>query len=105
MRLDYTIVRGDTRIIDLDLLDRFGQVFDFSGASVIMRVANLFEKDLSDGIDLSSGDLTVTIDPADTEGCPDQRTAYAYDIAVTEADGTVSTAQRGLFIVLPDVAA
>lgn len=103
MRIDYTVVRGDTRVIDLDLLDRYGQAFDFSGASVVMRVADLFDKDLTDGIDLSSGDLTVTIEPEDTEGAPDQRTAYAYDIAVTEADGTVSTAQRGLFIVLPDV--
>lgn len=103
MRLDYTIVRNGTKIIDLDLLDRNGVPFEFAGATVVMRVADLFEKDLTAGIDLSSGDLTVTIDPEDTEDCPDQRSAYPYDITVTEADGTVSKAQRGLFIVIPDV--
>lgn len=105
MKVDYSIIRGDSKDIDLDLVDAAGSPFNLTGASVVMRVGDLFTKDLTDGIDLSSGDLFVAIEPADTENAPEQRTAYPYDIAVTLADSTVHTAQRGLFIVIPDVPA
>ena len=108
MRLDYTMVRGDTRTFELPLLDVNGVAYDPADiASLEFKVADLFTATVGDGIaiDDSSGDVTLTVAPEDTEGAPDVRRAYAYDVQVTLDDGTVNTPQRGLFIVLPDVTA
>ena len=104
MRLDYTLIRGDTRTLDLDLTDpETGMAYDLSGATVILTVEDLFTKSLADGIDESSGSVTVTIDPEDTEDAPDYRARYRYDVQVTTAAGAVTTPQRGTILVLPDV--
>lgn len=108
MRLDYTMVRGDTRTFDLPLLDANGAAYDPAEiASLEFKVADLFTATVGDGIaiDESSGDVTLTVSPTDTEDAPDVRMAYPYDVQVTLDDGTINTPQRGLFIVLPDVTA
>ena len=104
MRLDITMTRGDTRTFELPLLDENGTAYDFTGAEIAFKTA-LFTATVGDGIavDESSGDVTLTVSPTDTEDAPDVRMAYPYDVQVTLADGTVNTPQRGLFIVLPDV--
>lgn len=104
MRLDITMTRGDTRTFELPLLDDNGAAYDFTGAAIAFKTA-LFTATVGDGIavDDSSGDVTLTVSPTDTEDAPDVRMAYPYDVQVTLADGTVNTPQRGLFIVLPDV--
>ena len=108
MKLDYTLIRGDTREFDLDLTDPLtGAAYDFSGASIAFTVEDdLFgPKSVGDGItvDESSGSVTVTIDPDDTEDAPDYRMRYRYDVQVTTAAGDVTTPQRGMLTVLPDV--
>lgn len=108
MRLDYTLIRGDTRVLDLDLLDpATGIAYDLNGASIAFTIDDsLFDaKSVGSGItvDTSSGSVTVTLQPADTANSPDYRARYRYDVQVTEAGGTVSTPQRGWITILPDV--
>lgn len=102
MRTDYTVIRGDTPTLTLDLVLADATVPDLSGATITFTVDDLFSRSVTDA-DLSSGEASVTLTVADTEDCPDHRTAYRYDVQVTEADGTVLTPQRGLLIVVPDV--
>ena len=106
MRLDYTLIRGDTRTLDLDLIDPETQdAYDLNDATVVMTVEDLFDKSLDDGIivDESSGSVTVTIASGDTEDAPDVRSSYRYDVQVTTAAGAVTTPQRGTILILPDV--
>lgn len=101
MRLDYTVIRGSDWSTMLDLSDDTGTPIDIDTATVEFIVDNLFTKTAVD--DVSTGEALVSIVPADTEDCPDQRTAYAYNVKVTTALGAVTYPQRGLFVVLPNV--
>lgn len=108
MRLDYTLIRGDTRVLDLDLTDPImGAAYDLNGASIAFTVDDsLFDaKTVGAGIavDESAGTVEVTLDPADTANAPDYRARYRYDVQVTTSDGSVTTPQRGWLIVLPDI--
>jgi hypothetical protein len=108
MRVDYTLIRGDSRELDLDLTDPMTQMaYNLAGAGVIFTVDDsLFDaKTVGDGItvDESSGSVTVTLDPEDTQNAPDYRARYRYDVQVTDSAGAVTTPQRGWLIVLPDV--
>ena len=108
MRVDYTLIRGDSRELDLDLTDPMTQMaYNLAGAGVIFTVDDsLFDaKTVGDGItvDESSGSVTVTLDPEDTVDAPDYRSRYRYDVQVTTAAGDVTTPQQGWITVLPDV--
>ena len=110
MRIDYTLIRGDTRTLDLDLTDPATQTaYDFSGASIVFTVDDsLFDaKTLASGItvDASSGMVEVALLPADTANAPDYRARYRYDVQVTDALGAVTTPQQGWITVLPDITA
>ena len=104
MRTDLTMIRGDTRTFTLDLVYADGELPDLVDATITVHAENLFDKTLTDP-DLSTGEITLTIEPEDTEGTPDQRTRYAYNVQVEQADGVVLTVQRGNLIVFPDVPA
>lgn len=100
------MVRGDSNEYQLTLTDNLGAEYDLTDALISFTVGDLFEKSLGEGItvaDPESGIATIAIDPADTEGAPDVRATYRYDVQVTLADGRVKTPVRGLFIVVPDV--
>jgi hypothetical protein len=104
MRIDYTVVRGDSRTLELELTYADGTLPDLVDADISFIVDGLFTKTVTDP-DLSSGEAEITLDPDDTDGAPDVRVAYRYNVQVTQDDGTVLTPQSGLFIVLPDVTA
>lgn len=108
MRQDYTLIRGDSRELDLDLTDPMtGMAYNLAGATVVFTVDDsLFDvKGVGSGItvDESSGSVTVTLDPEDTEDAPDYRARYRYDVQVTTAGGDVTTPQMGWLTILPDV--
>lgn len=108
MRETIVVTRGDTRELDRQLFMQ-GLPIDLEQASVTFTVDGLFSKTLGNGIELvsdsgDSGYIVITIDPADTEGCPDWRTAYRYDVEV-EDTGIVTTPLSGRFVVVPDVTA
>lgn len=93
-----TMTRGDDKTIAIVVAD------DWEAASARFLVDGLFTKTATVGADDGSGYSTVTftVDPADTEGCPDQRHAYRYELEMTLA-GDIATVQRGLFVVVPDI--
>lgn len=102
MRTDLTIIRGDSATFDLELVLGDATVPNLAGATASFIVDDLFTKtDVL--IDESTGEASVDVDPEDTEGCPDIRATYNYNVQVTLADDSVLTLQRGLFIVIPDV--
>ena len=101
-----TMTRGDTRIFTVTMTDDAGDPYDLTSADVAFTVGGLFEKGVGDGItiaDPETGVAVVTVDPADTNGAPDVRRAYRYDVQVTLSSGAVKTPLRGLFVVVPDV--
>jgi hypothetical protein len=95
------MIRGTERTFALNLENAEADLPELSGAAVELIVKDQFRKTAT--VDESSGDATVTIVPADTEGMPTMRNVYPYNVKVTEDDGTVKVTQRGLFIVLADV--
>jgi hypothetical protein len=103
-----TVTRGDSRTFDFsDLADATGLAYDFNVVTgIIFRVDGLFEKTISDfDIDESAGEVFVDISPGDTDGAPDYRKAYAYEIELTMTGIGVVTVRQGLFVVKPDLAA
>lgn len=101
MRIDYQVIRGDDRTIQLELADGAGTPLSLTGATVRFIVDDLFSTTAT--LDESAGEALVTVAAEDTEGAPDIRAVYRYNVKVTASDGDVSTPQRGLFIVLPNV--
>ena len=107
MTTQITMTRGDSRTLDFsDLADGEGIAYDLNAVTAAeFRVDGLFEKALADfDLDPSAGELSLDIEPADTEDGPDERRAYRYDLQLTFMGGDVKTVRRGLFIVVPDVA-
>lgn len=103
---DLSVIRGDTHQFTLTLVDNVGDPYDLTSAELVMTVGDLFSKSEGDGITVSDptgGIAEIVIDGDDTDGAPDHRCAYPYDIQVTLAGGPVKTPVRGLFIVVPDV--
>jgi len=108
VRKNYVITRGDSKFLE-ETLNESGTPMDLTTAAVTFTVGDLFSKTLNAGIELvppdsgtDPGEITIQIDPADTEDCPDYRKVYHYDIEVVD-DGVVTTPQYGDLTVLPDV--
>lgn len=108
MRKNYTMTRGDTKVIE-EVLNLDGLPLDLLTAAITFTVGDLFSKTVDNGIELvppdsgtDVGEVTITIDPADTVDCPDYRTVYHYDVQVVD-DGVVSTPLYGELTVLADV--
>jgi hypothetical protein len=95
MSADLSVIRGDSVTLTATLVDSLGAAYDLTGADLTFTVDGLFEKSLGAGI--------TVVDPDDTDGAPNTRYAYRYDLQVTLADASVKTPLRGLFIVVPDV--
>jgi hypothetical protein len=100
MSSDLSMIRGDSVTLIATLTD------DLTGADLTFTVGDLFQKSLGAGITVADpldGVAVIAVDPDDTDGAPNTRYAYRYDLQVTYADASVKTPLRGLFIVIPDV--
>jgi hypothetical protein len=106
MSADLSVIRGDSVTLTATLVDSLGAAYDLTGADLTFTVDGLFEKSLGAGITVADpldGVAEIAVDPDDTDGAPNTRYAYRYDLQVTLADASVKTPLRGLFIVVPDV--
>lgn len=101
-RQDFTVIRGDTPTLPLELVYSDGTAPDLVDATITFTVYNLFSRTVTDP-DLSSGEAELVLNVEDTEDAPNWRTAYKYDCQVAQDDGVIATLMRGLFIVEPDV--
>ncbi len=113
------IVRGDTIQIDYDLVDSAGAPIDLSDPTVKVwftvkywlrdqDVYALAAPTLANGGIVgrdapTSGHVRVTIAASVTQYIADGTTKLYYDLQVKDAAAHVSTVERGLFLVDPDV--
>lgn len=103
MRVDYVVVRHDNRTLEFDLTNDDDAPLNLVGATVNFIVDDLFTRAVD--VDESSGEAALKLEYDDTDGAPDCRRSYRYEVQVTEADGDRFTPQRGRFTVLPDLTA
>lgn len=120
-RIERALIRGDTEEIDYDLLDRDGAPLDLSGVNArawFTVKAYLSQADSQavhqatilnggivprDGGNLATGRVRVTIPSSATLNVPDGVVKLYYDLQVKDAQGRITTVERGLFFVDPDV--
>ena len=102
MRENIVVYRGDDRTLERQLRYQ-GAPMDLDGTTVTLTVQDLFE---TTGTVVSgsggNGEVEFTLLPDDTDGAPDYRRTYHYDIQVNDG-GVITTPLYGDFIVLPDV--
>lgn len=103
MRIDFTVVRHDTRTLEFDLTNADDAPINLVGATVEFVVDGLFTREVD--VDDSTGEASLKLTADDTDGAPDGHPTYRYEVQVTEADGDRFTPQRGRFTVLPDLTA
>jgi hypothetical protein len=113
------VIRGDTIQIDYDLVDSNGTPIDLSNPLVKiwftvkywLRDADVYalaQPTLANGGILprdvaASGHIRVTIASTVTQYIAEGTTKLYYDLQVLDSTGTVTTLERGLFMVDPDV--
>jgi|SRR5579859_1975040 len=113
------LTRGDTIQIDYDLLDKNGSPLDLTPISVrvwftikyylgdadqnAVAQATLMNGGISFRDVSTSGHITVTIAAANTVNVAEGTTKLYYDLQVLDSTGRVTTVEKGLFIVDPDV--
>lgn len=101
---------GDTKSLEVALIDRAGQPVDLAGAQIRWALsaqpgggAVLSAKTLGSGIVCDApetGVFTVSLDPADTESLLGN---YVHEAEVVLSNGVVSTVLRGVVSVRPTI--
>lgn len=113
------LTRGDTWVADFDLVDADGIPIDldapgvkvwFTIAEQLPRLATssvLWQGTLGSGIvavsPATSGKARVTIPASATQYLGDGVVRLYYDMQVLDAAARVTTVEKGIFVVLPDV--
>ena len=103
MRVDYVIVRRDTRTLEFDLTNADDAPINLVGATVYFVADGLFTREVM--VDESSGEASLKLTAEDTEGAHEGHCRHRYEVQVTEADGDRFTPQKGWITVLPDLTA
>lgn len=115
---DYTMVRGDTFRLLVQVKNQYGAEKSIVGSKVWFTVKRQYiDPDTlavhrADSLD-GSGDVVIT-DPSrgyvsvrmpafKTQGFPDTIDSLVYDVQVLDASGDVVTVERGKLSVAPDV--
>jgi hypothetical protein len=108
------MTRGDTRQLEVTILDPDGTAWTDPGGAVISVTAKyrrsdsdasaVFAKTTGSGVTLVGNVATVTLDEADTDDVGDGRNPVSLycDVQVTDGDGP-KTPTQFLLIVEPDV--
>lgn len=98
-------VRGDT--YSNDCIFTFNPLFDFTGASITMRIARSFDSPQTSLILSNANGKIIILSPTSFStnfGIVDMESgAYLYDIQIMFATGINKTYIRGAFSVLKDV--
>lgn len=97
--MDISIFQGESRNIEVGILDVDGSPLDLTGASIDFKIKGgtvVIEKSVGSGITVNGpGEITIALTPDDTS--IDER-AYWYEIRIT-ISGTVQTVvQAGVII-------
>lgn len=99
MSSNFTIVQGDTAILQFSVTDEDGAALDVSTASAITfeiavsaSESALVTKTLDDGISVATSTVTVTLSPSDTAALLGR---YVMELQITDADGNVFTPLQG----------
>lgn len=102
MRENFVLYRGDNRLLERTLRWQ-GEEMDITGATVTLKVENLFNV-VGDVVAGSGGggEVTFAIEPGDTEDASDYRKAYRYEIEVDDG-GIITTPLYGDVVILPDL--
>ncbi len=110
---DLTIYSGDTAIITVTVTDSDNDnaAKDLTGCSVTYAIYKkrvvYLKKTSADGggieiTDADAGELTITLDPADTANLPGGE--YEHEVQITDAIGNVSTVAVGTLTIKEDIA-
>jgi hypothetical protein len=109
-----TMTRGDTRQLEVTILDPDGTAWTDPGGATIAVTGKLrrsdtddnaiFTKTSGDGVTLAANVATVTLEPEDTDTLGNGNSAVTVycDVQITDADGP-KTPTQFLLIVEPDV--
>lgn len=104
---DFDLFAGDTKTLQITVLDEQGQPLDITGAAVRWWASPspyvrppLIKKEIGNGLtltDAAHGRFTVELAAADTQ---DLRGSFYYEAEV-EDDGAINTVLSGTFTVVP----
>lgn len=113
------LVRGDTKEIEYDLLDKNGAAIDLGapGVSVWFTLkyylsdpdaTAIVQQTLANGgivlrDTAGSGHVRVLVPASATQGITEGTTKLYYDVQLLDGNGRITTVERGLFMVDPDV--
>lgn len=107
--------RGDTVELEYELVDRNGAAIDVLAAGVVVRftvkdylsrpdLLAIWQGTVAAGIEqVSIGKIRVTVPPTATANVPDGIVRLYYDLQLRDSVGRITTIEKGLFRVSPDV--
>jgi hypothetical protein len=107
---DLSITRGDTRTFT-HTITRSAVAVDLTGATLSFMVKTdayqadvdaVITKTIGSGIVVSApatGVAVTTVLPANTSGLAAGRLDYIWELVMTEANGVVTTVERGAFVI------
>lgn len=107
--MDYTMTRGDSKIIGVTFTNADGTPRDLTGATVFFTckvspydTANFFQKTVSSIASPLLGIASITIAPTDTSALI-VYSVYVYDIELLEVSGQITTIQSGKLFINLDI--
>lgn len=107
--MDYTMARGDTKVIAVTVTNTDGSPRDLTGATLFLTCkvspaddAPFFQKTVSGVNDPAAGVAELTIEPTDTASITSYA-VYVYDVELLEASGQTTTVQSGKLTITLDV--
>ncbi len=105
-----TLIRGDSRNIQVTVKDSSGNAIDITGGTVFFTVNALEEpdddtgavitKDVTSHTDALSGVSTIELTSDDTDVEPGE---YWYDVQFVSTSGSVSSREKGKLLVVSDI--
>lgn len=105
-----TLIRGDSRNIDVTIKDADGAAIDITGGTVFFTVnasddpsddtAAVITKDVTSHTDAANGLSRIALTASDTEVDAGE---YYYDIQYVDSGGNVSSREKGELVVESDI--
>ena len=110
MSADFTMYSGDTKLLEITVLDQDGDPVDLTGATVKWQMAKkvtsdtpVLSKEIGSGVVImnpTAGRFDISLQPADTAAI---KGAYYHEAEITESGGDVATVLAGTITILPDL--
>ena len=103
MAQNFSMISGDTKLLELTIHDAEVAEVDVTGADVTYVIADSavrVTKTTDDGITIDGAVVTVTLDPADTA---ELAGVYAHEMQITDPSGNVGTVMIGEVSIAKDI--